>query len=240
MTLGDDDIAIELEVSDGAAAIGRVTATGARAEHLAGKRVLVGPIDPCGECDVCRRGGAAVCPRARTRSAPLAPPVIAAAHWAIALGEPDGVDATSAVVAGELAIAYTLYARTGVGPRDPVVVIGSSRIARLVHRVLAAKGIDAVAIADESGIPTARARFSEQGIGGKPWRVLCADAVSLPLAASCCGPRSTLSVLAANDAPALPASLFAREVLVISVAGAHPDLLVETAALAMTASIDLS
>ncbi|HEY4179765.1 MAG TPA: alcohol dehydrogenase catalytic domain-containing protein [Kofleriaceae bacterium] len=238
--LGDDDIAIELESSDGAAAIGRVTETGAHAEHLAGKRVLVGPIDPCGECDVCRRGGAAVCPTARRRSAPLTSPVVAAARWVIALGEPDGVNATSAVVAGDLALAYTLYARTGVGPRDPVVVVGASRVARLLHRVIIAKGIEAVVITDEASLAAAREQFTAQGIGGKPWRVLCADGAAVPLAAACCGPRATLTVLATGDAPAIPASLLAREVVVIPVAGAHPDLLVETAALAMRESIDLS
>jgi hypothetical protein len=237
--LGDDDIAVEPEASDGAAAIGRVTETGARAAHLAGKRVLVGPIDPCGECDVCRRGGAAVCPTARRRTAATTP-VIAAARWAIVLGEPNGVDASSPVVAGDLALAYTLYARTGAGPRDPVVVVGTSRVARLLLRVLAAKGIEAVAIADEAAMATAREQFTAQGIGGKPWRVLCADPSSLALAAACCGPRATLTVLAASDAPALPASLLTREVVVIPVAGAHPDLLVETAALAMRGSIDLS
>ena len=58
---GDDDVEIALEAVqvDAAAGVGRVVRAGARARGLVDRRVLLGPIDPCGECDVCRRGGAA-------------------------------------------------------------------------------------------------------------------------------------------------------------------------------------
>ncbi len=46
----------------GLAAVGRVVECEPGAAHLAGQRVLVGRFAPCGECDVCRRGGATVCP----------------------------------------------------------------------------------------------------------------------------------------------------------------------------------
>ena len=233
--IGDDDVAIEIEGTNGAAAIGRVIDAGTRAKNLVGKRVLVGPIDPCGECDVCRRGGAAVCPTARKRTAPLASPVIAAARWLVTLGEPDGVDVPSpagAVVAGDLAIAYTLYARTGVGPRDPVVVVGDDPIARHLAAVLRAKGITPATSGTADEI---RAAFAEQGLGQKPWRVIATSSVDR--AAELCGPRSTLTVLA--PVASLPGELVAREVTVIAVAGAHPDLVTEIAALVAKGELTL-
>ncbi|MGE0401604.1 MAG: alcohol dehydrogenase catalytic domain-containing protein [Kofleriaceae bacterium] len=235
--IGDDDVAIELEGTNGAAAIGRVIDAGTRAKHLVGKRVLASAIDPCGECDVCRRGGAAVCPSARRRTAPLASPVIAAARWLVTLGEPGGVDLPSpagAVVAGDLALAYTLYARTGVGPRDPVVVVGDSPIARHLAAVLRAKGITPATAGTPDEI---RAGFAEQGLGQKPWRVIATDADATAPAAALCGPRSTLTVLA--PIPALPGDLAAREVTVIAVAGAHPDLLTEIVASVMKGELPI-
>ncbi len=235
--IGDDDVAIEVEGANGAAAIGRVIEAGARAMHLVGKRVLAGPIDPCGECDVCRRGGAAVCPAARHRTAPLASRVIAAARWLVTLGEPGGIDLPSpagAVVAGELAIAYTLYARTGIGSRDPVVVVGDSPIANHLVAVLRAKGIAPETTTDAAQI---RARFTELGFGQRPWRVIATTADAVAQAAAMCGPRSTLTVLA--PVPTLPGDLASREVTVITVAGAHPDLVTEIAALVMKGELPI-
>ncbi|MBA3396309.1 MAG: alcohol dehydrogenase catalytic domain-containing protein, partial [Deltaproteobacteria bacterium] len=52
--LGDDDLAVDVEAMSGDACVGIVARAGERAAVLRGKRVLVGPIDPCGECEVCR------------------------------------------------------------------------------------------------------------------------------------------------------------------------------------------
>jgi 6-hydroxycyclohex-1-ene-1-carbonyl-CoA dehydrogenase len=236
--IGDDDVAIEIEGTNGGAAIGRVIDAGTRAKQLLGKRVLAGPIDPCGECDVCRRGGAAVCPSGRRRTAPLQSPVIAAARWLVTLGEPGGIDVPSpagAVVAGDLAIAYTLYARTGIGPRDPVVVVGDSPIARHLVAVLRAKGITPQTA---EGAEAIRAGFAEQGFGQRPWRVIATGPDAIGPAAALCGPRSTLTILA--PVPSIPGDLAAREVTVIPVAGAHPDLVTEIAALVMKGELQLS
>src|SRR5437899_13035843 len=101
--LGEDDVAIAVDASAGTSAIGRVIEAGPRATVLLGKRVLVGPIDPCGECDVCRRGGAAVCPLAKQRGT-IGPRVIAGARWVVGLD--DGMDLPlpgGAAVAGDVA-----------------------------------------------------------------------------------------------------------------------------------------
>ncbi len=322
--LADDDVAIEVEGAQegahGVAAIGRVTAAGARAAALLDRRVLVGPIDPCGECEICRRGGAAVCPRARRREAAGAPPrrLIAAARWLVPLGdgpasgaaaklqdgkgeppgpasgaaaklqdgkgeppgpasgaaaklqdgkgEPPGLDLPSpagAAAAGDAAVAYTLYARTGIGPREPTVVVGASPIARFLVEILRAKGASPVVVVDPAhdawaawlagrGAAVARAgadaaddevraavaaELAAHGAGARPWRVIAATREAAPRAAALAGPRATLTLLA--PVPDLPGDLVAREVTVIGVAGAHPDLVVEVAAMCAKGEIDL-
>ena len=58
------------------------------------------------------------------------------------------------------------------------------------------------------------------------------------VAAALAGPRATLTVLAPGAA--LPAALIDREVTVIGVAGPHPDLIVEAAAMCVKGEIDLA
>lgn len=254
MSADDVEIALDAVQVGRAAGVGRVVRAGERAGGLLDRRVLVGPIDPCGECDVCRRGGAAVCLLARRRDA-LGDAVTAAARWLVPLG--DGLDLplpAAAAVAGDVAVAYTLYARTGAGPREPVVVVGASPIARFLIEILLAKGIAPAALA--SGGPWAAwlgdrrvaaapdraslaAAFAARDHGTRPWRVICADPAAATAAAALAGPRATLTLLA-GDAPALPADVLAREVTVIGVAGPHPDLVVEAAAMCAKGEIDLA
>ncbi len=256
---GDDHVVIALDACQLglAAGVGRVVSAGPRAQGLIDRRVLVGPIDPCGECDVCRRGGAAVCPLATRRDALDGVQVTASGRWVVPLGDGLVIDGpAAAAVAGDLALAYTLYARTGAAPRDPVVVVGVSPIARFLVEILVAKGIAPVVIADpgpwadwlaarqiaiapaDDPRPALASVFAAQGLGTKPWRVLCASPDAVALAAELAGPRATLSLLA-DAARALPGALLAREVAIIGVAGAHPDLVVEAAALCVKGDIDL-
>jgi 6-hydroxycyclohex-1-ene-1-carbonyl-CoA dehydrogenase len=223
-----------------------VIEAGAHAQVLLGKQVLVGPVDPCGECDVCRRGGAAVCPLAKRRAIAVGR-VQVAARWVVALDHGLTLPAALApVAAGELALAYTLYARTGVGPKEPVIVVGSGTIARFLVEILLAKSIAPIAVSDDvdwllgKGAVAIRDDGPDDGIrakiagalqdtAGRPWRVIACTAAAVARAAALAGPRATLTVLA--PVPALPGELVAREVTVIGVAGAHPDLVVEAAAL---------
>jgi len=251
---GIDDVEIALDAMQdhGAAGVGRGVRAGERADGLLDRRVLIGPIDPCGECDVCRRGGAAVCPHARRRAA-LSATVIAAARWLVPLDDGLALPVpAAAAVAGDVALAYTLYARTGVGPRDPVVVVGECPIGRFLIEILRAKGIAPTALASAGpwadwlrarGVPAAADRaalaaaFADQDCSGRPWRVLCADPAAAATAAALAGPRATLTVLA--GAVALPGDLLSREVTVLGVAGPHPDLIVEVAAMCAKGEIDL-
>lgn len=257
MTTGEDEVTVELDAVQASlpAGVGRVVCTGERARGLLDRRVLVGPIDPCGECDVCRRGGAAVCPLARRRGE-LGARVACAGRWLLPLE--DGLELpnpAAAAVAGDVAIAYTLYARTGAAPREPVVVVGGSPISRFLIEILLAKGIAPTAVAAPGpwadwllgkGVVVARDRpaliaaLAAQSSGTKPWRVICGDPSALPDAVELAGPRSTLTLLAAAAPHAISGDVIAREVTIIGVAGAHPDLVVEAAAMCVKGEIDLT
>src|SRR5688572_25486682 len=140
-------IAVEAAQPSGAL-VGRVDDASEGAAVLLGKRVLVGATDPCGQCDICRRGGAAVCPLANKRTGVQAR-VRVASRWVVALG--DGLELpvpAAAAVAGDVATAYTLYARTGLGPREPVVIVGTNPITRFLVEILRAKDITPTVLVD--------------------------------------------------------------------------------------------
>jgi len=233
---------VELEL------VARQPSGAALARTASGGLVLIGPLDPCGECEVCRRGGAAVCAHARPRGEGWT--VKVASRWVVELG--DGLDLPSpaaAAVAGDVAVAYTLYARTGLAPRDPVVVLGDTAVTRFLVEILRAKGLTpvvvtaradlaangALVVAEPAGVAAATATL---GLGERPLRVIATAPEVLSAAAELAGPRATLTVLApAGD---LPGALVAREVTIIGVAGAHPDLITEAAAMCAKGEIDLA
>src|SRR4029079_13076735 len=104
--------------------------------------VLVGPHLPCGECEVCRRGGAVVCRHGRTLRGDLAARLVVPARWVVVLDA--GLDVPgpeAAAIAGDLAIAYAMYVRANIGPREPAVIVGDDAVARFLERVLVAKGV---------------------------------------------------------------------------------------------------
>ena len=279
-----DDVAIRVEAvqlgpaGDVRGAVGVVEDAAGRAAAWQGRRVLVGMFDACGECDVCRRGGAPVCPRGRRRELGAGDRhTRAAARWLVALDDGLVVDGpAAAAVPGDVAFAYTLYARTGVAPRDPVVITGGDAVARFLVEILLAKGVAPVMVVDPAaegaeawsawlgargaGLARISAAASDADAraaateaiaaiaqdptaaktGGRPWRVIATD--DLPRAAALAGPRATLTARAgavADGGAALVAAL-AREVAILGVAGPHPDLVLEAAALVAKGELDLA
>jgi L-idonate 5-dehydrogenase len=245
------------------AAVGRVDDASEGAAALLGKRVLVCPADACGQCEVCRRGGATVCPLATRRELPVPSRLRVSSRWVVALG--DGLELplpAAAAVAGDVTTAYTLYARTGLSSREPVVILGTNAVTRFLVEILRGKGITPTVVVD--GEPpswrdwllgkgaaavsghdatlaqTVTAAIAAQGQGARPWRLIVTDPRELPRAATLAGPRATLTVLTNGAVPALPGDVLAREVTVIGVAGPHPDLVVEAAALCVKGEIDLA
>ncbi|HEY3804515.1 MAG TPA: hypothetical protein VGL61_17985 [Kofleriaceae bacterium] len=213
-----------------------------------GRIFAAGPSDACGQCEICRRGGAAVCPAMRSRDA--GPRVAVSARWAVELA--DGLELplpAAAAVGGDVATAYTLYARTGLGPRDPVAITGANAVARFLVEILRAKGLVPIVVSDEpswcafvasrGGVAATFDRVGEalvaQGMGARPLRVIATGDVATAFALA--GPRATLTLLGSSGP--IPGELAAREVTIIGVAGPHPDLITEAAALCARGQVDL-
>src|SRR5580704_3871868 len=134
------DVTVALDAAQpNGAGVGVVVEVSEQSLALRGKRVLVGPFDPCGACPVCRAGSPAACAMPLARREP-ARRIRASSRWLVELG--DGLELpipAAAAVAGDVALAYTLYARASLSPADPAVVVGSSAVARILVDILVAK-----------------------------------------------------------------------------------------------------
>jgi 6-hydroxycyclohex-1-ene-1-carbonyl-CoA dehydrogenase len=245
----------------GLAAVGRVVATGDAAAEWQDARVLVPALAPCGECDRCRRGGAALCPDRAVHGVDgpgaLASRLGAAARWLVRLEGPLALPGpAAAALGGELALAYALYARAGVGPREPTVVWGRGAVARAAAAILAAKGAPAHVATDD--VATAAALGAAAGPASaeavtaalaehdvrRPRRVLVTAPEMLGAALAAAGPRATVVVLTAPGvsgvaSPVDLTAVLADEVVVTGVAGCHPDLVPELVALAVRGEVEL-
>lgn len=270
----------------GGAAVGEVVHAGEHAAHLLGKRVLVGPEQGCSECDICRRGEPASCPHGehlgRTSDGCLAQLVSARARWACVLGDvlagPALDSPAAALLAREAAWAYTMFARAGVAPGEPVFIVGRTVVARFLVEIAVAKGVrpmvllesEAPAFArwieDRGGIPVslpgqaepldaaaarlfAEAVAAEHGHGRRPFFIFETSAGyrarSLALALMVPGSKATWLARRALGFEALGPQLDLDRVTdaggtLIGVAGAHPDLLPEVAALAVRGELDIA
>ena len=288
----------EPDIIPGGAVVGVVVAAGENARHAMGARVVVGPEQPCGECDICRRGGAVCCPRGRilgrTMDGGLASHVVAGARWLCAIDGELAIPGPAACLVGrELAWAYAMFARASVAPGEPVVIIGSDGdiVARFLVEVAIARGVRPMVIlghdqeefarwlrardATAIEIPTSDLNATEDaagssgsrdavaaivtraadaaGFGQRPWTIFETSAAPghRDLAHALVGPAATLVLLAgsargrdqgdtAAGSHGLAFEALARaNATCIGVAGAHPDLLPETAALVVRGAIDL-
>jgi 6-hydroxycyclohex-1-ene-1-carbonyl-CoA dehydrogenase len=262
----------------GSSAAGRIVAAGEHAIALIGQRAIVGPHVPCGECDVCRRGGAVVCATGArlgvTARGTLAERVTVPARWIVAFGgDLDVPGPGAALLGGDAALAYALYARVGVGPGEPTVVLGDNVVARFLIEILIAKQAAPIVIvrsnapagwrawveararvaAVDHDAPDAEARAAvvaaahAAGHGDRPWKLFETTGLASrqTRALAIAGPCAIVA-LAAPGATGHPAQAIElgdaldRDVTVIGVAGAHPDLLVEVAAMAVKGELDVA
>ena len=170
----------------------------------------------------------------------------------------------AAAVAGDVAL--RVHAVRAHGPRAARAGGRGHRrdapVTRFLVEILRAKGITPTVVAEparaaRTGCSRRRRRgrrardADERGPRGgrgdrgaghrRPAVARARDRATLPeLAAALAGPRATLTVLAPARRRDLPGELVAREVTVIGVAGAHPDLIVEAAAMCAKGEIDLA
>jgi threonine dehydrogenase-like Zn-dependent dehydrogenase len=231
----------------GAAAIGRIVEAGDAAAGLRDRRALVGPTLGCGECAVCRRAAVAACPRGQTlgrdRDGALAERVLARGRWLCPLDERMPLaPLTGALVAGPAARAYAAYARAGLAPNLPAIVIGRGPVARALARIAVARGARVtIAAPDEPADAVAARVAADASGGGDPPTIFDAgEPGGAALAHALLAPAATL-VLLAGEAPAALdlGALAARQATAIGVAGAHPDLATELAALVVRGELAL-
>ncbi|MBP9203204.1 MAG: alcohol dehydrogenase catalytic domain-containing protein [Kofleriaceae bacterium] len=134
---------------DGAtAAAGVIRGADAAAMLGVGRRVAIGPILPCGTCDVCRRGACAVCPHAVALAVPARGPASVPARWLVALDGDLDVPVDLGVRAlGPGARAYAMYAEAGLSPREPAIIVGGDVTAAALAQILRAKSAAVVVVA---------------------------------------------------------------------------------------------
>lgn len=259
--LGDDDVEVDVEAWQGRACVGTVVVSGARARALMGLRVLLGTADACGECEVCRAGGATVCGLAKARH--VAKRTSGMGRWLVALQ--DGLELPlpgAAAVAGDVSLAYTAYARTSIAPADAVVLVGKSPVTRFLVEILRAKAITptvvvegedrvwcdwllargaVIAALESRGNASDRVRevIAGQGRGVRPTKTIATSSEAAHLACQLAHERGTLTLLP-TALKGLDIGIAAeREVTVIGVAREHPDLIVEAAAMCAKGEVDL-
>ena len=131
--------------------VGRVVAAGAGVEPLAGRRVLVPAVMPCGACAWCRAGRANACPdqkmpgndidggfatHVRVPGAPLVD----------LEGAPAGIDLRQiSVVADAVSTAYQAVRRAGLAAGDAAIVVGAGGVGGFLVQIARALGARVVA-----------------------------------------------------------------------------------------------
>lgn len=261
--LGEDDVEVDVEAWQGQACVGIVVGSGERARALMGLRVLLGTADACGECEVCRAGGATVCGLSKARR--VAKRTVGMGRWLVALQ--DGIELplpAAAAVAGDVALAYTAYARTSIAPADAVVLVGKSPVTRFLVEILRAKAITPTVVVEHEddarwcewlldrgavlaaiqarGDAPSRLRdiIAGQGRGIRPTKTIATSSDAADLACQLAYKRGTLTLLP-TAITGLDIGIAAeREVTVIGVAREHPDLIVEAAAMCAKREVDLA
>ena len=119
----------------------------------AGDRVVILPIDDCGECFACRRpelGG--VCISGLTQGPGLGRPGALAESVVVPAGMlhavPDGPDLRTAALTEPLAVAVRGVSRSGAQAADSVVVMGAGPIGLLVVEALHSRGITDILVVE--------------------------------------------------------------------------------------------
>lgn len=249
------------DVVPGGAAVGRVVQTGPAATDALGKRVLVGPIEACGECAACRLSRVGACPSRVRRGldvdGTLASHVVARRRWVCTLDGPlfgmaDG--AWAAALPREAALAYTLVARAGVAPGDATVWLGDDTVAQLGVQVARAKGAQGLSPRREelelcdADLHAALASRLESEISSATWRIFETRGHDVTRRRACQLAASGASLtLVAGDAAgsdhdaALPlCPSLNRDVELRGVAAPHPDLVPEIVAMVGRGDLDVA
>ena len=137
-----------------------------------GERVVVNPLDPCGDCRLCRAGRTPLCANAIPGGIGLGARAGAYAESVVVKKErlfrlPDHVTDANGAVVEPLAVAVHGVRVAGVAPHDKCVVMGAGPVGIMTACALRAAKLEPVAVVDLAdarrqlasalGFPTARA-----------------------------------------------------------------------------------
>lgn len=130
---------------------GRVVETGAGAETLLGRRVIVPAVLPCGECAACRAGRGPICPQQVFPGCDVhggfATHVKVPARGLCHVPENAGVDLASlSVVADAVSTPYQAILRSGLVAGDLAVFVGVGGVGGFGVQIAAALGATVVAL----------------------------------------------------------------------------------------------
>lgn len=250
----------------GNAVLGIVIEAGTSATGWLGKRVLAPTLQPCGECDSCRRGAPGGCAQkmllGHDGNGGLCEIVVASARWLTPLeNQLSDLPMTAAALAGDGLRAYSAYCYAGVAPKDPVVVLGAGTSSLLIVQLAGIQGANVIHIkagvkadAEIGGSTLDIVGEHIASLGEKPWQVFVLD----PFFSQQSGPvndfsafisllpsGSTLVIGLSSDThlnginrEALLA-MCNRGITIMGTSHGHPDLLPELAALSVNRELNL-
>ena len=129
---------------------GTVVATGDGAEAWAGRRVVVPAVIPCGECDACRAGRGAVCPKqifpGNDVHGGFATHVVVPCRGLCPVPASVPDLASLSVIADAVSTPYQAIVKSGLGAGDLAVFVGVGGVGGFGVQVAAAFGASVVAI----------------------------------------------------------------------------------------------
>lgn len=132
--------------------VGRVVVAGSKHQDLAGRRVLVPAVLPCGDCDFCRAGRGNACPKQKMPGNDIdggfATHVLAPGGPLVVLDDlPVTLDARHlSVVADAVSTAYQATRRAGLAKGDVAFVIGAGGVGGYTIQIARALGARVIAL----------------------------------------------------------------------------------------------
>ena len=240
-----DFLRAKAPIAPGGGLVGTVREVGEAATAFAGARVLVAPVQACGECDTCRRGFATVCPSrtllGQDTDGGSAELVVAHSRWLTRLDEGLEIPGpTAALVAGPALLAYACHCRAGVSAGDLVVVLGSGPAAMILSALAASRGAKVVSASGEQASRSIEAELASIDAKGRPQKIfVCDGRENLSTAVQVATPGSLIVTTLASETIDMQA-VVDSELSLIGLSKGHPDLMTETAALVVKGELDLA
>lgn len=229
----------------GGAVVGLVTECGDDASACLGARVLVGAVNACGECNVCRHGLVAACSRLKILGEDVdggcAQKVVTRERWLTRLDERLNVPGPqAALIPGPVLTAYNLYTHADISPGDLVITLGDGPIAKVAASLGTHRGAQVIAAAGEEPAGQIREALAQIDSLDCPQKILLCDASSgLRQAVDFAAPGSVI-VAYGQDESISSLDLCARELKILGFRYSHPDLIPEIAALVVKGDLELA